>query len=133
MKLPVIPTLRGALCALIAICSISVAQADETMEAKDKKIPPGQLKKYDANKDGVLDDAEKAVMDADKAKKKSAGETKRLKKYDANKDGNLDESEIAAEKAAKKEMAEKKKAKAAKKKAEKEAATAGTTVPAPAQ
>lgn len=116
MKSPVIFTLRGVLCALVATCAITVSKAEDT---KEKKVPPGILKKYDLNNDGVLDEKEKAAWDADKAQKKAEAEAKRLEKYDANKDGKLDESELAAEKAdkaAKKEAADKKKADAEKKK-----------------
>ncbi|MFA6959762.1 MAG: hypothetical protein WC205_03310 [Opitutaceae bacterium] len=116
MKTPVISTLRGALCVLVAVCAISTSKADETKDAK--KVPPGILKKYDANNDGVLDEKEKAVMEADKAAKKAATEAKRLAKYDANKDGKLDEAELAAEKADKKAAADKKKAEMEKKAAE---------------
>lgn len=108
-----IATLRAALCAVIAVCAVAVSRAEDKPE---KKIPAGVLKKYDTNQDGVLDEKEKAAMEADKAKKKAAEEAKRLEKYDVNKDGKLDESELAAEKAAKKEAAEKKKAEAEKKK-----------------
>lgn len=131
MKTPFTFTLRGVLCALVAVSIISVVQADETK--KDKPVPAAAIKKYDANKDGVLDETEKAAWDADVAKRKADELAKRLEKYDTNKDGTIDEAELAAEKAAKKEMIEKKKAEAAKKKAEKEAAAAGATVPAPTE
>jgi len=124
MKIPFITTLRGALCALIAVSAITVSQADETK--KEKPVPPGILKKYDANKDGVLDETEKAAWEADKAKRRSSDEARRLGKFDANKDGKLDESELAAEKAAKKEAADKKKAEAEKKKADADAAGAAS-------
>lgn len=116
MKTPVASILRGTLGVLVVSCAFSVAQAEEGKEPK--KVPPGILKKYDANQDGALDEKEKAAMDADKAKKKAEGEAKRLEKFDKNKDGKLDESELAAEKAMKQE----KKAEMEKKKAEKEAA-----------
>ncbi len=119
MKPPVIYSLRGALCALIAVCAISVSKADEN---KKPEKTPDVPKKYDLNQDGKLDESEKAAWEADKAKKKAEWEAKRLEKFDKNKDGKLDESEVAAEKAMKQEMAEKKKAEMEKKKAEKEAA-----------
>jgi hypothetical protein len=122
MKNPVTLTLRSLLCGLTAICAISVSHADETQGAKESKTPPGLVKKYDVNKDGVLDEQEKAALEADKAKKTAAMEAKRLKRFDANKDGTLDESELAAESAAKQAEAEKRKAAIDKKKAEKEAA-----------
>lgn len=123
MKTPVAYLLRSTLGVLFTICILSVAQAEEGKEAK--KVPSGALKKYDANQDGVLDEKEKAAMEADKAKHKAEWEAKRLEKFDKNKDGKLDESELAAEKALKQEMAEKKKAEMEKKKAEKKADAAG--------
>jgi Ca2+-binding EF-hand superfamily protein len=106
MKTSAILNLRVALCALVAVCAITVTQAEET---KGKKVPPSVLKKFDINNDGVLDASENAAWQADKAKQKAAMEAKRMAKYDANKDGVLDESELAAEKAAKQEAADKKK------------------------
>jgi hypothetical protein len=103
-------SLRGALCVLVAMCVITASYADETQNGKEKKVPASALKKYDLNKDGVLDEAEKAEWEAAKASKSAAAMAKRLEAFDVNKDGNLDESELAAEKAAKKEAAEKKKA-----------------------
>jgi membrane protein involved in colicin uptake len=122
MKTPASNLLRSTLAVLFVICACSAAQAEEGKQPK--AVPPGVLKKYDANQDGVLDESEKAAMEADKAKKKAEMEAKRLQKFDTNKDGKLDESEIAAEKAAKAEAAAKKKAEMEKKKVEKEAAGA---------
>ncbi|MBC8041762.1 MAG: hypothetical protein H7Y06_14560 [Opitutaceae bacterium] len=108
MKTPVTSLLRSTLGVLFAICAFSVAQAEEGGESK--KIPPGILKKFDANQDGTLDATEKAAMEADKAKHKAEWEAKRLEKLDTNKDGKIDDSEQAAEKAVKEEMMAKKKA-----------------------
>ena len=127
MKTPITCLFRGALCALIASSVLLVAKAEDSKNTKEKKVPPAILKKYDANKDGVLDETEKAALEADVAKSKAAAEAKRLAKYDANKDGKLDESELATEKAEKKAAADKKKAEMEKKKPATEAAT---TMPA---
>ena len=54
------------------------------------------LQKYDTNKDGKLDDAEKAGMKADFQAKREAKKAEILAKFDTNKDGKLDESEKAA-------------------------------------
>jgi hypothetical protein len=55
-----------------------------------------RLARYDANKDGKLDDAERAAMKADFEAKHAADKAARLAKYDANKDGKLDDAERAA-------------------------------------
>ncbi len=73
----------------------------EAMKAK-------MLEKFDANKDGELDETErKAAREARKGMKGKKGgkkspemRAKLLEKFDANKDGKLDETERAAAKAA---------------------------------
>lgn len=47
------------------------------------------VEKFDANKDGKLDDAEKAQLKASFAAKKA----EKLARFDANKDGQLDQAE----------------------------------------
>ena len=80
---------------------------------------------YDTNKDGKLDEQERAAMKADRAAKRQA---RLLAKYDANKNGQLDPAEEAAHKAdlekRRAARAEKKKAKAAEKAAQAAAAAA---------
>lgn len=53
------------------------------------------LQKYDTNKDGKLDDQEKATMRADFQAKRAERKAEMLAKYDTNKDGKLDQSERA--------------------------------------
>jgi 5-hydroxyisourate hydrolase-like protein (transthyretin family) len=53
------------------------------------------LSKYDTNKDGKLDDSEKAVMKADFQAKHEQKKAEMLAKFDTNKDGKLDDSEKA--------------------------------------
>ena len=53
------------------------------------------LQKYDTNKDGKLDDTERAAMKADFAAKRAERKAAMLAKYDTNKDGKLDASERA--------------------------------------
>lgn len=53
------------------------------------------LQKYDTNKDGKLDDQEKATMRADFQAKRAERKAAMLAKYDLNKDGKLDDSERA--------------------------------------
>ena len=57
------------------------------------------LAKFDANKDGQLDDQEKAAMKEAFEARKAEFEKKILEKFDANKDGQLDDQEKAAMKA----------------------------------
>ena len=66
-------------------------------------VPPSVLKKYDKNKDGALDETEKASWEADKAgrrEKERKAREDRLQKYDLNKDGKLSDDEKAAAKLA---------------------------------
>ena len=58
------------------------------------------LAKFDANKDGQLDEQEKAAMKTAFEARKAEFEKKMLEKFDANKDGQLDDQEKAAMKAA---------------------------------
>ena len=91
----------------------------------EEEVPAAVLKKYDANHDGVLTEAEKAALQADKDKKQAAREARRaedLARYDLDKDGKLSQDERAARKADdEKARAEKKAAKDARR-AEKAAA-----------
>lgn len=57
---------------------------------------PEILQKYDTNKDGKLDDSEKAAMKADFEAKHEQRKAEMLAKFDTNKDGKLDDSEKAA-------------------------------------
>jgi len=51
------------------------------------------LQKFDTNKDGKLDDAERAQMKAAFEAKRAERHKEALAKFDANKDGKLDEAE----------------------------------------
>jgi hypothetical protein len=53
------------------------------------------LQKYDLNKDGKLDDGEKAAMRADFKAKREKERAELISKFDTNKDGKLDASERA--------------------------------------
>jgi len=109
-----LPRLLAAALAMCALTAVSFAD-DPKPETKDKGPSKADLKKYDANNDGQLDDAEKAAMKADKNAKREADKKARLEKYDTNKDGKVDKTEAEAEKADKeKAKAEKEKAKAEK-------------------
>jgi hypothetical protein len=111
--------LRIALGMLALLFTVTIATAEEGA-AKDKKPSKETLAKYDANKDGTLDDAENAAWKADIAAKSKATKEANLAKYDANKDGKLDETEKAARKADEDAMKEAKKAEKEAKKAAKE-------------
>lgn len=103
----------GAL-ALAFGCTTAFAQ--DPGDAKTEKGPSkADLAKYDANKDGALDEAERAAMKADKDAKRDATKQERLEKYDANKDGKVDKTEREAETADKEKVkADKQAAKEAK-------------------
>jgi len=74
------------------------ATAADDMEAKPKKGPTkAEIKKYDANGDGQLDEAEMAKMKSDDDAKKAAEKKARLDKYDTNKDGKVSGEEKVAE------------------------------------
>jgi hypothetical protein len=59
----------GSLLALMVAFAAPAVRAEDG--AKEKKVSKKNLEKYDTNKDGKLDDAEKAAMEADKAKNKA--------------------------------------------------------------
>ncbi len=87
-----------ALLALLFAVTFAAA-ADDSMPAKEKKPSKAALEKYDANKDGALDEAETKARKADIVAKAKATKEANLAKYDRNKDGKLDEAEKAALKA----------------------------------
>ena len=115
------PFLNIALGLLALLFAVTITSAEDM--AKEKKPSKAALEKYDANKDGVLDEAEQATQKADIAAKAKATKEANLEKYDANKDGKLDETEKAAKKsdeeAAKAAMKAEKEAKKAAKEPEK--------------
>jgi hypothetical protein len=100
--------------ALALMVAVSPARADEPAPKKEKVPTKAELKKYDANGDGQLDEAETAKMKADEKARHDAQRAEELAKYDANKDGKLNKEEKEKEKADKE-------AAKAEKKAEKEA------------
>ncbi len=53
------------------------------------------IAKFDTNKDGKLDDTEKAAMKKQFQAKRAEMKAKRLAKYDANKNGKIDDAEKA--------------------------------------
>jgi hypothetical protein len=106
----------GLLALAIVVAPLSLKAQEAT---KEKKPSKETLEKYDANKDGQLDGAEKAAWKADIAAKAKQTKEANLAKYDVNKNGKLDDEEKAqmkADEAAEKETrkAEKEAKKAAK-------------------
>lgn len=114
-----IPVSRYALALLALLFGVTLATAQEG-GAKERKPSKETLAKYDANKDGSLDESEKAAAKAGAAAKAKETRAANLARYDANKDGKLDDTEKAARKA------DEEAAKAARK-AEKEAKKEGKT------
>ena len=95
-------TFALSLCSM-AVCAFlaGAAKADETKPGRDKT----RLEKFDTNKDGKLDDAEKEKAglaagnrtrnrDASKNRRAQA-EARLLERFDANKNGKLDDDEKA--------------------------------------
>ncbi len=111
---------RIALGLLALVFAVTMAKAKEEGD-KERKPSKETLEKYDANKDGKLDDTEKAAAKAGAAAKTKATKEANLAKYDANKDGKLDETEKAAMKADHDAAKATKKAERDAKKAEREA------------
>ncbi len=109
-----------ALLALVLLalpCSLPAEEA----AAKEKKLTKNQ-EKYDADKDGKLNEEEQAA--AKKAAQEKAKETREanLAKYDADKDGKLSDEEKARKQADESAAKEAKQAEREAKKAEKVAA-----------
>jgi hypothetical protein len=103
----------------LSFTTVLVVSAEESAP-KERKPSKATLEKYDADKDGQLNDEEK--LKAKEGAKEQAKHTREenLAKYDANKDGKLDDTEKAAKKA------DEDAAKAVRK-AEKDAAKAAST------
>lgn len=82
------------------VCAAPLQAND--MSASDP-VPPSVLRKYDRNKDGVLDEKERAKWESDKAAEREKYRRERadmLGKFDLNKDGKLSEEERVAAKIA---------------------------------
>jgi len=118
-----IPTVRKialGLLALAAMLIVSPLKAEDTAPKKEKGPSKAELKKYDANGDGQLDEAEIAKMKADEKAKREEKRAEDLAKYDENKDSKLNKAEKEKMKAEHEAArAEKKAAKEAAKEAEK--------------
>jgi Ca2+-binding EF-hand superfamily protein len=83
----------------LALCGSLLVGGAGLVAAQGFGGGPGKadmIKKYDANGDGKLDDAERAQLRADMKQKHEAKKAEMLAKFDLNKDGKLDEAERAA-------------------------------------
>ena len=114
-SLPSVKRFAPVLLALALLSAVSPVCAEETAPKKEKGPSKSELKKYDANGDGQLDEAETAKMKADEKARREVRREEELAKYDANKDGKLNKDE-------KEKMKSERAAARAERKAEKEAA-----------
>jgi hypothetical protein len=93
--------LRLVLVPLMLVCA-SLGRAEEKQSAAEP-VPPSILKRYDRNKDGALDEKERAKWESDKAAARAKYQKERaemLERFDTNKDGRISEEERAAAKLA---------------------------------
>lgn len=81
--------LAAVLMGSMAFAGVSLAGEGE---GEGWKRGPEMVLKFDVNKDGKLDDTERAAMRAEFQKMRA----ERIAKYDTNKDGKLDETERKA-------------------------------------
>jgi|GEM_PF-1068522 len=86
---------RGGILPLAIIVSVPSVFAQDSTETP-KSLPAAIVRKYDVDRDGALNDAEKAAWKADVQRGRADAQTRRLEKYDVNKDGKLDKGEKAA-------------------------------------
>ena len=120
------PWIRLALVSFVVAVGASFG-AEEQPKPADP-VPPSVLKRYDKNKNGALDEAERAKWQSDLAtrrEKERADRLAMLEKYDTNKDGKLSEEErvsakLGWQKERSEKEAEKMKERVAKAKAERE-------------
>lgn len=94
---------------VISALALSLSLVAASTQAADEQRPKGDregrlLERFDTNKDGKLDDAERAKAKEAMAERRKDGgggprgeefRAKMLEKYDANKDGKLDDAEKA--------------------------------------
>jgi hypothetical protein len=91
---PRYPLVLGLL--VLALVSASVLRAEDPAPPatkKEKGPSKADLKKYDANGDGQLDESEQSKKKADDKAKRDAQRSDDLAKYDENHDGKLNKGE----------------------------------------
>ncbi|HRP03395.1 MAG TPA: hypothetical protein PLV87_00640 [Opitutaceae bacterium] len=81
---------------LTLVVSPLVLVAQDVPTEKPKQLPAAILRKYDADKDGILNEEEKSAWKADVQRGRQEAQARRLERYDSNRDGKLDKSEKAA-------------------------------------
>lgn len=86
------PIIAPGLLALALLAAPAGLRAEEAK--KDKPLTKNQ-QQYDADKDGKLNDEEKAAAKAAATAKAKQTREENLAKYDANQDGKLDDAEKA--------------------------------------
>ena len=121
-KLSAVSKFAPALLALALLSNVASAQTEEAPPPKDKGPSKSELKKYDANGDGQLDEVEKAKLKADEKARRDARRAEDLANYDADKNGKLSKEEKAKKKADHEAAREARKAEKEAEKAAKEAA-----------
>ncbi len=114
----------GLWCLATAFVPTFASAADSAPSKEPKAVTVNHRnEQYDINKDGKIDEQEKAAMKADRAAKRQA---RLLAKYDANKNGQLDTEEEAKHQADLAKRREQRAARKAAKEAEKAAAATAT-------
>ncbi len=136
--LPLVSCFRFLAAGLLLASGATLRAADVVPQGD---VPPSVLIRFDKNKDGKLDEAERAKWEAEKAQRRAKDAARRadlLARFDANKDGRIDADEGAAAKLAMAQerteadavkMKARMEKEAAKLKAEEEAATAAKVSP----
>lgn len=82
--------LNWKMLAVVLMGSMSVAGV--SLAGEGGKLRPELLQKFDTNKNGQIDETERAAMRAERQRLRA----ERMAKFDANKDGKLDEGERQA-------------------------------------
>lgn len=77
----------------LGLAAGGIAAADTAQQPQHQGRRAEMIQKFDTNKDGKLDDSEKAAMKAQFKAKRDAMKAQNLAKYDANKNGKLDDAE----------------------------------------
>ena len=92
-NIPHAPVVWAAALAALTLMTLPLRSADD-----EEKISASALKKYDADKNGTLDEPERQAWQADREKQRTeraARHAADLDRYDANKDGKINKDERA--------------------------------------